>query len=423
MHFFEYKNNELYCEDIPLREIAEKVGTPLYVYSYRTLHRHFRAFENAFSDVPHIICFAVKANSNLAVMNLIANQGGGADVVSGGELYGVVKAGISPEKIVFAGVGKSREEIKFALKSDILMFNVESSSEMKLLDQIAGEMGVKARIALRVNPDIDPKTHPYISTGLKKSKFGIAIAEARNEYLTASKLKNLKVVGAHMHIGSQITGVRPFVDSLNKVKELVKQLKNRGMEIKYLDVGGGLGITYHDEEPPSPKEFADAVLPAVRDLNCTIILEPGRAIVGNAGVLVTKILYLKRTPEKNFIIVDGGMNDLIRPSLYNAYHEILPLKYNASSPKLTVDVVGPICESGDFFAKERSIPAVQEGEMLCVMSTGAYGFSMASNYNSRPRTAEVMVRDDRFEIVRDRETYEDLFRGQKIPRFFKDTKE
>ncbi len=342
-------------------------------------------------------------------------MGGGADVVSGGELFRAICAGIPPERIVFAGVGKHREEMVEALKADILMFNVESSQELRLLNEVAGEMGTVARVALRVNPDVDPKTHPYISTGLKKSKFGIDISLALEEYQLARTLSHIEIIGIHQHIGSQITELSPFVDSLGRTAELIEELRKLGIDIRYLDMGGGLGIPYGDETPPHPTEMAQAVTPILKALGCTIIFEPGRVIVGNAGILVTRVLFTKQTPTKHFVIVDAGMNDLIRPSLYDSYHAIQPVRRHKGREPITVDVVGPICESGDFLAKDRELNMVEPGELLAVMSAGAYGFAMASNYNARPRAAEVLVKDDRHFVIRARENYEDLIRGEQIP--------
>lgn len=413
MHDFKYVGNELYCEEVPVKKIAQDVGSPVYIYSSRTLKNHYMAFDTAFAEVSHIVCFAVKANSNLAILNLFANEGGGADIVSGGELFRALKAGVDPQKMVFAGIGKTEEEITYALNSNILMFNVESPLELQKINEVAGKLGVKARIALRVNPDIDPKTHPYISTGLKKSKFGIGIKGALEEYQLASTLPNIEVVGIHKHIGSQITEVGPFVAALEKILNLVKQLKESGIEIKYIDAGGGLGIKYNEEEPPHPREFGAAIMPLLKDMGCTLIFEPGRVLVGNAGILVTKVLYLKTGEAKNFVIVDAGMNDLIRPSLYDAFHKIIPVE-EKQAKEITADVVGPICESGDFLAKDRKISRPEPGDHLAVMSAGAYGFTMSSNYNSRPRVAEVMVDGDKYHVIRKRESYEDLVRGESL---------
>ncbi len=418
MNLFKYRANELYAEDVPVKKLAEKYGTPLYVYSYNTLLRHFKAYDDAFNGYPHIICFAVKSNPNTSVISLFAKQGGGADIVSGGELYVALKAGISPKKIVYAGVGKTADEIRFALKSKILMFNVESENELKEIDRVAGMMKTKATIALRINPDIDPGTHPYITTGMKKHKFGIPIEAALEYYRFASKLKNINVVGVHKHIGSQITKIAPFVDALKRILILIDKLNEQGTEIKYLDVGGGLGISYKDEEPPVPKDLANKLIPLLEGRKLTLIMEPGRSIVGYAGILVTKTLYLKEGEDKEFVIVDAGMNDLIRPSLYDAYHRIEPVVKNKRETVLS-DVVGPICESGDFLARGRELNRVKQGEYLAAMSAGAYGFSMSSNYNSRPRAAEVMVKGKEHFLIRKRETYEDLVRNEQIPKVLK----
>ncbi|TAJ34474.1 MAG: diaminopimelate decarboxylase [Nitrospirae bacterium] len=417
MHDFQYRHGELFCEDVAVSRIAKEVGTPCYVYSHATLIRHFRAFDGAFKGVPHIVAFAMKSNSNLGLLRLMAKEGSGADIVSGGELYRALKAGVPPAKIVFAGVGKNREEIRYALESDILMFNVESAAELRALDAVAAETGRRARVALRINPDIDPKTHPYISTGLKKSKFGISADRVLEEYKLASSLKHIEVVGVHKHIGSQLTDVTPFVDALKKVLALVEKLKEQGADIRYINIGGGLGITYSDEVPPLPQQLADAISPLVRDLKCVLIMEPGRVIVGNAGILVTRVLYIKDGESKRFVIVDAAMNDLIRPSLYGAYHEIKPVHEPSDVKTHQVDVVGPVCESGDFLAKDRAMPEAQPGDLLAVMSAGAYGFVMSSNYNSRPRVPEVMIKGSEIHVIRARETYADLVRGETIPEF------
>jgi len=420
MHSFEYRQGELYCEQVPVSQIAKEVGTPCYIYSHATLTRHFRAYDGAFKNIPHIVAFAMKANSNLAILRLMAKEGSGVDIVSGGELFRALRAGVPSSKIVFAGVGKNSDEIRDALKADILMFNVESSAELHAINDVAGSLGTKARVALRINPDIDPKTHPYISTGLRKSKFGIAADRALDEYKLASSLGHIEVVGVHAHIGSQLTEVTPFIEALKKVVSLVESLKGQGIMIRYLNIGGGLGITYSDEKPPLPQELAEAISPLVKDLNLTLVMEPGRVIVGNAGILVTRVLYQKDGEAKRFIIVDAGMNDLIRPSLYSAYHEIRPVSESLlHRPKHAVDVVGPVCESGDFLAKDRTLPEVRPGDLLAVMSAGAYGFVMASNYNSRPRVPEVLVRDAEVHVIRTRETYDDLVRGETVPAFLK----
>ncbi len=418
MHFFKYHRNELFAEDVAVKALAEKYGTPLYIYSYNTLLRHFRAYSDAFNDYPHIICFALKANPNISILRLFAKYGGGADIVSGGELYNALKAGIPSQKIVYAGVGKTEEEIHLSLRSKILMFNVESEDELREINRIAGIMRRKAPVALRINPDIDPETHPYIATGLKRHKFGIPIEDAVEHYRIASSLKNIKVIGIHKHIGSQITKVSPFVDALRSILLLMDKLNAEGLSIQYLDIGGGLGISYKDEEPPVPEDLARNLIPLLKGRKLTLIVEPGRSIVGNAGILVTRVLYLKKGEEKEFAIVDAGMNDLIRPSLYSAYHRILPVIRKQRSAVL-YDVVGPICESGDFLAKERELKKVKRGEYLAVMGAGAYGFSMSSNYNCRPKAAEVMVKDREHFLIRERETYYDLLRNEKIPSFLK----
>ena len=414
MHHFHYKNNKLYAEGVPLTEIAEAVGTPCYIYSQATLTHHFKVFDNAFSDVPHLTCYSVKANSNIALLKLFASLGGGVDIVSGGELFRALKADVSPQKIVFSGVGKTEDEIKMALEADILMFNVESEAELETIHEIASRLGKIAPIALRVNPDIDPKTHPYISTGLRKSKFGIDIKIAEQLYLKANHMPHIRVIGIDCHIGSQLTLLSPFLDALERIKLLYQKLEAQGLKLQYLDLGGGLGIPYGEEIPPHPTEYAQAIKAAAQDLNCTLIFEPGRVIVGNAGILLTKVLYLKQGKGKTFIIVDAAMNDLIRPSLYHAHHEIKPVE-KMERPLVVADVVGPICETGDFFAQGRKMPLVQSGELLAIMSAGAYGFVMSSNYNSRPRVAEVLVNGDRYQVIRKRECYEDLITLEKIP--------
>ena len=418
MHFFEYKGHQLCCEGIPVQQIVEKVGTPLYLYSYQTLVRHFTVFDQAFKGIPHLICYSAKANSNLALLRLFVNLGGGVDVVSGGELYRALKGGADPQKIVYSGVGKKEDEVEYALETGILMFNVESPQELQVINEVAGRIGKKASIAIRVNPDIDPKTHPYISTGLKQSKFGIDILRAPMAYRLASRLPNLKVVGIDCHIGSQLIEVGPIIEALKRLKQLVENLRKKGIEVQYLDLGGGLGITYEDEEPPDPVEYASTILEEIRGFGCTLILEPGRVIVGNAGVLVSKVLYTKENEDKKFVIVDAGMNDLVRPSFYGSYHQILPVE-EETREEIIADVVGPICESSDFFAKGRKIPDLHAGELIAVMSAGAYGFSMSGNYNARPRIAEVLVRDDQMFVIRRREDYEDLIRGEEIPEFLK----
>ncbi|MGQ9609596.1 MAG: diaminopimelate decarboxylase [bacterium] len=414
MHFFHYKNNELYCEEKKVSTVAEEVGTPFYLYSHRTIVDHYRKLDNALNSVDHLICFSMKSNSNLAICRTLSNEGAGADVVSGGELYKALKAGFHPNNIVFAGVGKIKSEIEYALKSDILMFNVESMPEAYSINSVAEQLNKKARIALRINPDVDPGTHKHITTGKRENKFGLDIEKAVDFYKEASRLSNLDVMGIHAHIGSQIISTLPYVESLNRLSGLIDALSDVGIYIKTLNIGGGLGIIYNEENPATAQQFAEAILPIVKPTGRKLIIEPGRFIVGNAGILVTKIVYIKRHGSKIFIIVDAGMNDLIRPALYDSFHAIRPVKLN-DTEEIVADIVGPICESADRFAKDRKIPEVEEGDLLAIFSAGAYGFVMSSNYNSRPRVPEVMVMDDKHFIVRERETYEDLIKGEKIP--------
>jgi len=418
MHFFNYRKGELFAEDVAVKDIVAEFGSPVYIYSANTLLRHLKAYSAAFRDKTNIICYALKANSNAAIVSLFARHGAGADVVSGGELFRALRAGIPANKIVYAGVGKTEEEIRYALKSGILMFNVESGGELREIDRVAREMRLKAPVALRINPDIDPQTHPYISTGMKKHKFGIPVDDAIDHYKLAAGMENISVIGVQYHIGSQLTKISPFEDSLRRILALIDELAKIGIPISRLDIGGGLGITYLDEKPPLPGDLAGKILPLLKKRDITLLMEPGRSLVGNAGILVTKTLYMKKGEEKNFVIVDAGMNDLMRPSLYDAYHHIQPVVKNRRKT-MVADVVGPICESGDFLARGREIPEVRQGEYLAVMSAGAYGYSMSSTYNSRPRVAEVMVNGGEFELVRKRETYKDLIRGEMVPEFIK----
>jgi diaminopimelate decarboxylase len=420
MNHFQYNNGELFCEDISVADIAKEVGTPFYLYSKATLTRHFNAFDTGFEDVDHLTCFAVKSCSNIAVLSLFAKLGGGADIVSGGELFRALHAGVDPQKIIYSGVGKTEEELRYGLKSGILLFNVESEQELQRLNSVAGEMGMKAPVAFRVNPDVDPKTHAYISTGLSKNKFGVPINEAFDLYLQAEEMANIQVKGVSCHIGSQLTLISPFIETLKKIKSFVGRLAEKGISIQYVDLGGGVGIVYDDEEPPHPKEYAEAIKKEMGDLDVTLIFEPGRVIVGNAGIMVTEVQYTKTNrggeKEKHFVVVDAGMNDLTRPSLYGAYHAIQPVKEEKEVFQV-VDIVGPICETGDFLAKEMAFPYVEQGDLVAVLSTGAYGFTMASNYNSRPRVAEVMVAGGQFEVIRQRESMEQLIQGETIPEF------
>jgi diaminopimelate decarboxylase len=407
MHYFQYKDGELHAEDIPVETLCREYGTPLYLYSASTLKRHYHAFDSAFAGIAHLICYSVKANSNLSVLKILAQEGAGMDIVSGGELFRALRAGVPAGKIVFSGVGKKTGEIQEALLADILMFNVESVQELERINAVAGELGKTARISLRINPDVDPKTHPYISTGLKDNKFGLSRTEALEAYALALKLPHVEPVGLDCHIGSQLTELSPFLEALERLKVFYDQIRELGVHVEYLDLGGGLGITYDEEEPPHPAELGRELVAALQGMDVTLILEPGRVIAGNTGILVTEVQYTKTNEGKNFVIVDAGMNDLIRPSLYDAYHRITPVRERGGK-EIMVDVVGPVCESGDFLARDRSLPPVSQGDLLAVFSAGAYAFAMSSQYNSRGRAAEVMVEKDRHVLVRRRETYHDL---------------
>jgi len=408
MHHFDYKDGRLLCEDVPLERIAQEVGTPVYVYSEATLRRHVRVFDEAFAQTPHLICYAVKANSNINLLRRFAEWGTGFDIVSGGELFRVKRAGGSPEKVIFSGVGKTPDEIRDALQSGILFFNVESSAEAEIIAESARQTGLRARISIRTNPDVNAGTHPYISTGMQKHKFGIGLVEARELYLKLRSVPEIELAGVSCHIGSQITQIAPFEEALRSVRQFIGDLKRAGIELRYLDFGGGLGIPYKDEEPPSPARYAEAVICATKDLGMTVALEPGRVIVGNAGVLLTRVLLKKNQGSKRFVIVDAGMNDLIRPALYGSHHQIWSVQQKRETE--VADVVGPVCESADFIAQERAIPEVGRGDLLAVMSAGAYGFSLSSNYNSRPRVAEVLVSGSGYSVIRRRENYQDLVR-------------
>src|SRR3989441_9561277 len=410
MHYFEYRNGELHCEDIPLDRIANEVGTPAYIYSEKTLRRHVRVFDEVFQSVPHLICYAVKANSNINILSRFAEWGTGFDVVSGGELFRVLRAGGSPEKIIFAGVGKTAGEIRYALDAGILFFNVESSAELELIHNIARDTSRRARVSIRANPDVDPHTHPYISTGMQKHKFGISLPEARELYRNLRQLRNIDVVGVQCHLGSQITEMSPFEEALASLREFILELRAEGLGLKYLDFGGGLGISYDAEEPPSPAVYGAAVAKATKDLGLTIVLEPGRVITGNAGILLKPVLLKKKQGPKKFLDVDAGMNDLIRPALYGSHHQLWPVRQR--SEKEIVDVVGPVCESADFLAKDREVALLEPGELLAVMSAGAYAFSLSSNYNSRPRAAEVLVTGETYRVIRRRESFDDLVRNE-----------
>lgn len=409
MHYFEYQHDRLYCEEIPLTKIADEVGTPAYVYSAKTIRRHFQAFENAIADHDHLICYSVKANSNLSILRLLRDCGSGFDIVSGGELFRVIQAGGDPQKVVFSGVGKTEEEIREALKANILSFNVESEQELDEIQRLGQETGKKAAVSLRVNPNIDPKTHPYIATGLKENKFGIPIEKASQIYHRS--YSHIDFVGIDCHIGSQMLSLKPIIETLRELKKIILNLKSAGVTLRHLNLGGGLGIRYSREAPPSPQEYISEVLKETKGLGVKLLFEPGRTIVGNAGTLLTKVLYTKETADKRFVIVDAAMNDLIRPVLYNAYQEIWPVQQQ-NRETINVDVVGPVCESGDFLAKDRPLPPLKSGDLLAIMSSGAYGFSMSSNYNSRRRGAEVLVDGPSYKIGRQRETYEHLISGE-----------
>jgi diaminopimelate decarboxylase len=415
MHHFHYINQELHCERVPIAKIVREIGSPVYVYSRRTLEHHFRTFQESFKGLDHLVCYSMKACSNLTVLKIFAKMGGGVDIVSGGELYRALKAGVDPSRIVYSGVGKLASEIDRALAANILMFNVESEEELELLNRRATTARKTAQISLRVNPDVDAGTHPYISTGLRKNKFGIDIDRSKELYKRAARMKRINPVGVDCHIGSQLTELSPFLDAIDRLADLIKVLRDEGVDIRYLDIGGGLGIRYDAEEPPPPSAYGAAVISRVADMRVKLILEPGRVLVGNAGTLITKVLYRKATPDKHFVVVDAAMNDLIRPSLYKAHHSIWKVSDGKSDDKITADIVGPICESGDFLAQGREIDNVEPGELLAVMSAGAYGFTMSSNYNSRPRVPEALVDDDSYYVIRQRETYDDLIRGEVIP--------
>ena len=413
MDHFEYRQGELFCEDIAIAELAATYGTPLFVYSRATLERHWHAFDNALAGHDHLVCYAVKANSNLAVLNLLARLGSGFDIVSGGEMRRVLKAGGEPSRIVFSGVGKQADEIEAALEVDILCFNVESEQELDRINEIAARMGKTARVSFRVNPDVDAKTHPYISTGLKENKFGVAFADAESVYLKAAELEHIEIIGMDCHIGSQLTELSPYIDALDRLLALIEKLRAQGILIKHLDLGGGLGIRYRDEEPPLPADWASALQERLASFDGTIVIEPGRAIAGNAGILVSRVNYLKHGADKNFAVIDAAMNDLIRPSLYGAWQEIIRVEQASDAPEKLYDVVGAICESSDFLGKDRRL-SLRQNDLLAIRSSGAYAFGMASNYNTRVRAAEVMVDGDRHYCVREREDFEDLIRGESL---------
>lgn len=413
MNHFEYKKDILFAEQVDLRGIASEVGTPCYVYSRATLERHWHAFNDVFNDRDHLVCYAVKANSSLAVLNLFARLGSGFDIVSVGELERVIRAGGDPAKVVFSGVGKTMAEMRRALEAGIYCFNVESWPELQRLNIVAAEMGKQAPVSIRVNPDVDAKTHPYISTGLKQNKFGIEFSQALEVYQQAAELSNINIMGVDCHIGSQLSELSPFVDALKRLLVLIDRLGEAGINLHHIDVGGGLGITYNSETPPSPQQYAEAVLNELQDRALKILIEPGRAIAGNAGILLTEVQFLKPGESKNFAIVDAGMNDLIRPSLYGAWQDIIPVVKSTSDRFSVYDVVGPVCETGDFLGKDRNLN-IKAGDLLAVCSAGAYGFTMSSNYNSRPRAAEVMVDGEQYHVIRPRETLDSLMQGESV---------
>ncbi len=415
MDYFNYKNGQLFAEDVALEDIAKQYGTPCYVYSRATLERHYHAFNDAFGDQPHLICYSVKANSNIAILNLLARLGSGFDIVSLGELERVLKAGGDPKKVVFSGVGKRADEMQRALEVGIRCFNVESAAELERLNDVAASMGKIASISIRVNPDVDAKTHPYISTGLKENKFGIDISLVDAVYLRAAEMENIEVTGIDCHIGSQLTEVTPFMDALERLLDLADRLKAQGITIKHLDLGGGLGVRYKDETPPLPSEYTEKLFTNKKLKKYEIVIEPGRAIAANTAVLLTKVEYLKHGEEKNFAIVDAAMNDLIRPSLYQAWQAIIPVNENnhSAAETKTYDIVGPICETGDFLGKDRDL-ALEQEDLLAIRSTGAYGFTMSSNYNTRPRAAEILVDGEQTTVIRKRETIECLFANESM---------
>ncbi|MDG1687846.1 MAG: diaminopimelate decarboxylase [Gammaproteobacteria bacterium] len=413
MDHFDYQADQLFAEDVALSDIAQQIGSPTYVYSRATIERHWRAFDDAFAGLPHCVCYAVKANSNIAVLNVLARLGSGFDIVSGGELARVLAAGGSADKVVFSGVGKTKAEISEALQKKIRCFNVESLPELGRINEVATELGMIASISIRVNPDVDAQTHPYISTGLKENKFGIAIEEAEDVYQQAQQMSNIEITGVDCHIGSQLTSVEPFVDALKRVLALIDHLATLGINLHHLDVGGGLGITYKDETPPTPAEYAEALTGLLEGREIEVLMEPGRAIVGNAGVLLTKVEYLKPTEDRHFAIIDAAMNDLLRPALYQSWQDIVPVQRDRTEPVEQYDIVGPVCETGDFLGKDRAL-SIQEGDLLAIKSAGAYGFTMSSNYNSRPRAAEVMVDGDVMHCIRERENITSLYAGEQV---------
>ncbi len=407
MDYFNYRKNSLYAENVSVNSLVKKYGTPLFIYSKRTMAEHYRKIKNAFKDMDTLVCYSVKANSNHTILKTMKNEGSGFDIVSGGELFRVLKTGVSPKKIVYAGVGKTKEEIKAAVKAGILMFNVESVNELKAINAVGSSMKRKIDVAIRINPDVDAMTHEYTTTGKKENKFGIDIVPAYSLYRKANRYKYINIIGVDMHIGSQITTPIPYINAVNKITGFIKELRESGVEIKYLNIGGGMGIIYNEEKPTTADTFAKAIKPYLKGMGVKVLLEPGRFIMGNAGILAARVIYDKKGIKKNFLIVDAGMNDLIRPSLYRAYHKIIPVSVRKGKIKL-YDIVGPICESGDFLGKDRHLPAMKEGDVIAVRSTGAYGAAMASNYNSRPFPAEVLVDGNKRKLIKKRQKIDEV---------------
>ncbi len=412
MNHFNFKNGHLYCENIPVKDIAEKIGTPTYVYSSATINNNLELFDEAFKDYPHLFCYSMKANSNLSILAITAKKGWGIDIVSGGELFRALKAGVDPKKIVYAGVGKTSKELKEAIDADILLINIESEAELEAIDKIGKQSEKEVSVALRINPEIELETHHNIATGKKGTKFGLSFIRAKEIFLKRANYKNIQIEGLHMHIGSQIISLKPYEEAVRKMVEFIEELKKEGVPIQWLNIGGGMGITYKEEIPPTPSQLADAILPLIEKTGCKLIIEPGRFIVGNAGILITKVLYTKISEDRNFIIVDAGMNSLVRVALYGAYHEILSEEQKDGT--IVADVVGPICENTDFFAKNRELPPFKQGDYLIIMSTGAFSFSMSSNYNSHTRPAEVLIDNSRGYLIKRRESYLDLIQGESI---------
>jgi diaminopimelate decarboxylase len=414
MHYFNYKNNDLYCEEVKVSDIVEEFGSPCYIYSHRTLIEHFRKLQSAFRPISPLICYSVKANSNLSICKELVSEGSGLDIVSGGELFKALKIKADPKKIVFAGVGKTDAEIEYAIKTGILFFNVESEQELDRIQEIAIRLRKTVDVCLRVNPEVEPHTHRHIKTAQKESKFGLSFDSAKLMLLNRDRFFNVHIKGLHIHIGSQITEARPYIEAIKKVSDFIKEMRSQRIKLEYLNIGGGMGIVYKKETAQTADMFSHAIVPLLKDMGLKIILEPGRFIMGSAGILVSRVTFVKQTPYKEFLIMDSGMTDLIRPTLYEAYHEIIPLHKKSKARHIHYDVVGPICESSDFLAKDRVMPEMESGEYLAIMCAGAYGFSMSSNYNSRLRAIEILVKGDKYSVIRERETYQDLIKKEKV---------